>query len=458
MATKPEQHTQAVLFLEHNCVVREMLFAEFEAILDGFVPVADKAGDTARAVFVCIDVRLKIKAAVFFLISFDSRGYADQRWNVPLEQFADTAARGPDLGAGPIRLACHSQCPVAWHQQHLWDPDMTPGSNNFVLLRKSAIRNRLGLTVEEAAEPPPPQPPPAAAAPPQIIEPEALERHLTQKLHNQYEQEFRDRMAQLLKEQRLRILTLNSKRKQELQELQLEHQRRSQDHHEKIEQMRCMLQDEQQRNQQLKQTIDGQAAKIEGVREYFEHKLKTAKSVEIAQLQTLKTNFEMELDAKIEAATTELKEKLQMRDVELMYRNELSAKLNEEISRLRQENQQLLSNSADQLLDKMSRNGISFVAFHPGAGHMTIPLGDMATYLDNPGAYAAERCGVSEKQYDDWLAHYTSPTCQALNERGELCGALLARVESPVDFHSGESDRCDCHQPKAPQTLTIVQG
>ncbi|TQV81010.1 hypothetical protein FKG94_09955 [Exilibacterium tricleocarpae] len=453
MAAKPGAQTQAVLFFEHNAIVREMLHAEFEAILDGFVPVTEKAGDTVKAVFLRVNPQLKITAAVFFLIDFDPRGFADKRWNIPLEQFADTAGRGPDLGAGPIRLACRSQCPVAWHQQQLWDPEMQPGANNFVILRKGVQRNRLGLQVVEEA---PPEPPPAAAAPPtQIIEPAALERHISQKLQRQLEQEFRDRMAQTLKEQRLRILTLDSKRKQELQELQLEHQRRIQEHQEKIEQIRQLHSDEQQRNQQLKQTIDGQAAKIEGVREYFEHKLKTAKSIEIAQLQTLKTNFEMELDAKIEAATTELKEMLQMREVELTYRNELVGNLNEEISRLRQENQQLLSDSADQLLDKMNRSGISFVAFHPGAGHMTIPLSDMSTYLENPTAYAAQRCGVGEKQYEGWLAHYTAPTCQALNEQGELCGTLVTRVESPADFHSGESDRCYEHQSNV-TTLAVV--
>ncbi|HAB06451.1 MAG TPA: hypothetical protein DCE35_14275, partial [Alcanivorax sp.] len=88
-------------------------------------------------------------------------GMADTTWNVPLRHLAEHGGPGPDMGAGPIRLACRSQCPVAWHQDQLWDPVMKPGANDFVAAR-DLLRSRgskMGLEVDEDL------PPPTAAVP-----------------------------------------------------------------------------------------------------------------------------------------------------------------------------------------------------------------------------------------------------------------------------------------------------
>lgn len=448
-----DDFSEAVLFFQQNRVTREMLYSEFEAVLDGFVPMPDLAGQKAYAIFLRIDIHLHITAAVFFRIGFDSQGNADKRWNIPLQQFADNSGKGPNLGAGSIRLACQSQCCIAWHQQNLWDPDMRPGSNHFVLLKKTIKANRLGLTYRE----PEPAPEPPKPAPVSAEQSAALEQKLTQNIKRQFEKEFRNHMAQLLKEQRLRIMTLNSKRKQEMQQMQLVHQQRIGEYKEHNNQLQQELNQQTERNQELKETIEGQAKKIEGVREYFEHKLKTVAQDEGDQLQSLKENYQAELETKIEAATLELNEKLQMRDVELMYRNEQEKALSQEIHRLRQENQMLLNNSSEQLLEKLEKAGLNFVAYHPGAGHLTIPLADMGRYLDNPITYAAEKCGVSVMHYKEWLEHYKSPSCQALNDEGEICNALIERVPTPSHYHTGESDRCSAHKTTPTQTFAAVR-
>src|SRR5690606_29868154 len=122
---------------------------EFEALLDGVVNLPEYADKQMRVVYVLINPRLMVRAAVFFLIDFDEKGSTDSGWNIPLRHLADRAGRGPDLGAGPIRLACRSQCPVSWHQMHLWDPSLVPGKNDLVLLRDAVRRNHLGLLVED---------------------------------------------------------------------------------------------------------------------------------------------------------------------------------------------------------------------------------------------------------------------------------------------------------------------
>ncbi len=144
------QMVEAVLFFsERGGVCKQMLFPEFEALLDGVVNMPEFADQQVRIAYVVINPRLLIKAAVFFYLDFDEKGAPDRGWNIPLQHLSERAGRGPDLGAGPIRLACRSQCPVSWHQMHLWDPNLAPGQNDLILLRDAVKRNNLGLLIEE---------------------------------------------------------------------------------------------------------------------------------------------------------------------------------------------------------------------------------------------------------------------------------------------------------------------
>src|SRR3954467_12850401 len=103
---------EAVVLFSEGKISRELLYPEFEAILDSFLPVPDFRGQTAQAVYLVINSNLLITSAVFFQLDFDAKGMADRRWNVPLQNLAEVSGKGPDLGAGPIRLACFSQCAI----------------------------------------------------------------------------------------------------------------------------------------------------------------------------------------------------------------------------------------------------------------------------------------------------------------------------------------------------------
>jgi len=148
-----------------------------------------------------------------------------------------------------------------------------------------------------------------------------------------------------------------------------------------------------------------------------------------------------------------------MREMELLYRNEQESQLRDEITRLRKENQQLLSNSGEQLLNRLTEKGVSFVTYQPGAGHITIPLADTYSYMDNPMAYSAAQCGVTEPHYKAWLEHYQTPVCHHTDEQGSLCGENLPRIENPTDFHAGDEDRCESHKEiGGAQSLKLVSG
>jgi hypothetical protein len=228
--------------------------------------------------------------------------------------------------------------------------------------------------------------------------------------------------------------------------LQQVHQHILQAYQEKIKLLETENADLEQRNKNLKDSFEVQAAKVEGMREYFTHKLKAAEKDESSQLQALQENFAVELELKVQAATAALREMLDMREVELFYRHQNESALKEEIVNLKKDYQNLFNNSGEQLLSRLDKAGVNFVVYHPGVGQFTIPPDDLSRYLDNANAYIAQKSGVGETLYSQWFEHYQNPVCSAQDANGHSCGKPLVRIGSPVEFHAGESDRCEHHQ------------
>ncbi|GAB3393649.1 hypothetical protein GCM10027514_38720 [Azotobacter armeniacus] len=116
----------------------------------------------------------------------------------------------------------------------------------------------------------------------------------------------------------------------------------------------------------------------------------------------------------------------------------------EETLRLRHE--QLAAQGVEQALEKLASLGLTFVVYHPGAGHLTIPLQDIARYQENPMTYVAAKCSVSEEQYRQWLDHFQQPACVAGLSGGRRCALPIDRVDSPLRFVAGESNCCSRHK------------
>lgn len=445
MSNSPADQLEAVFLFKDDQVARELLYPEFEAILDSFIPVPEFISASAQAVYVQINPELRIVGAVFFLLGFDAKGMVDRRWNVPLQQLLASASQGPDMGAGPIRLVCYSQCPVEWHQKNLWDPQMRPGNNSFSLMLKALKANRLGLVAKSPAKDSTKADADMAVTRSSAVT-EREQLAMQQKLHEHYSKEMRDKMAMLVKEQRLSMATLTHQNEAKVHALQHEHQQRLLAYQQKLRELEAQKKELEERNRQLKESVDVQVNKIEGMREYFAHKIKAAQQDESSQLQELEENFALELEIKIQAATAELREMLDMREVELFYRHQNESALKEEIVNLKRENQALMKNGSDQLLGRLAKAGVSFVSFQPGVGQFNIPVDDLSLYVDNPQTYAAEKSGMDQSLYLAWLEHHHSPRCNALDSRGQVCGEPVAPVGSPLEFHRGESDRCEHHQ------------
>lgn len=150
MSTAPKSLlTEAVMFFSERGVCKEVLYTEFEALLDGLVATPEFADETIEAVFLQINNRLQVRAAVFFTMDFDMDGYVNRLWNMPLRQLAEKAGRGPDMGGGPIRLACLGFTTAPQHRENMWKPGQRNGRADLALIKEAVSRNALGIIGDE---------------------------------------------------------------------------------------------------------------------------------------------------------------------------------------------------------------------------------------------------------------------------------------------------------------------
>lgn len=445
MQNKPKMVEAVMFFSERGGICKQMFLSEFEALLDGVVNMPEFAEQQMRVAYVTINPRLLIKAAVFFYLDFDEKGKPDSGWNIPLQHLAERSGRGPDLGAGPIRLGCRSQCPVSWHQMHLWDPNLSPGQNDLVLLRDAVKRNNLGLLVEDENAQSVATERLQMAAEDKWYAPDfALEE--VAKPKDKLDQDQRQKAAQMIKQQRLRISSLSQQHEEELAKSKLAGEERYQALQVEMQGLQQALRQQEELNTSLKAELAVQAISFQTSREEMTEQLRALEHHGRSEGDVLRAQFESEMQAKIASAVVEFKEQIAIRDVELAYRNEQDTQSLQEITRLKRAYTELASQGGDQILERLAKLGVVFVVYHPGAGHLTIPLQDISAYQDNPLAYAASKCFVTEEQYRHWLAHYQQPSCEALLPSGERCAIPIDRVDTPSRFSLGDSNCCARHK------------
>lgn len=149
MSNNPDVHGHIEIYLLFDLkqVARALSKEEFESLLDGDIALTGFTGKVEMVQVICTRLRM-IQSMVCFYLPLDDEGYCAENWHMPLQRLADTAARGPNLGAGRIRLACSSQCAISWHKDSLWDPTTTI----FAAVKK-AVADVLGESEAEENEP-----------------------------------------------------------------------------------------------------------------------------------------------------------------------------------------------------------------------------------------------------------------------------------------------------------------
>ena len=444
----------AVLFVDQNKVIKEMLLTEFEAVLDGVVGEPEFAGTTAHAVYLKVNRRLEIIGAVFFLINFDTKGNADRRWNIPLSQMVETAAFGPELNGVQVRIASHSQCQIPWHQQDLWEPDLSVGSNTLKILASSIQNNRLGLLLDDTIDNPPMLTDVVAVNAATRDSVNASDNHRSSDAREEREKE-RYHMAQNIKKQRVYIASLKSLHEQEMaaqrklyskdREMFLLANKKLQEQIETIELKYCdSLIDVE--NKQA--SFDQQCAE-------YEQRLERMMDQRGIDHRSLRVQFNKDFQAKLIEQTTEIESKLEMREVEVYYREEQINRLKSEVLEIKAYAKQLESQSVASQITSLVENGVYFVISQPGLGPLSIEAEDLIRFNSEPNTYIAERLGVDLDTYEAWLAHIKLPLCGGDNRSGESCGEHLEPIASPQEFVVGISDYCIAHQQ---EVLATVNG
>jgi hypothetical protein len=476
--------SELVFFWDGETIDKSMMYSDFEATLDGYVGLQGYAGDEKLAAYVQLDDYLKVKSVVLFTIGFDESGYAERSWNLPLRHMVEIAGRGPDLGGGPIRLVCRSQCSISWHAPKLWDPHMGSAQNTFVQIQQAAdraatrfsLRPSVGVAVPVMAS----YSPGATGGNdiPVLTDADVPMLTTAEPVAPSPEWELeREQLFARLGEQQLRITTLETDKNETIARLGLLHHQQldilEAQNAKLLSQHQLMRsQHDAQREQveNLRQQLAGMARLEEGLAEerrlheqqlaaLMEEKvgeeaeaqkfreLMTQREKEFsAREQQLQTEFQLALDKRLNEEATSHRMQLDSFRAEITYRDATLANLSKELAEIRTNVAQREEMAADAFLHRLETLGMNFVVFHPGAGHLSVPIADLEKYVEAPLAYAAEKCLVSEERYRIWLAHYENPRCNAPLGDNKCCDARLIRIDSPTRFVSGQSDRCARHQ------------
>lgn len=424
--------SEAILFFDHRGISKSMLYSDFEAILDGMVGVPEFADKEVRGAYCLVDGRLRVRAMVLFTIDFDEDGMADTTWNVPLRHLAEHGAQGPDMGAGPIRLACRSQCPVAWHQDQLWDPGMKPGSNDFIAVR-DLIRERgpkMGLEIDDDMDTSAPTSPPVL---PTITADDEDAR--------KKDDEERVRLARIIKELRLRVQTLENSQSEEVAKLRYAAQQKEEILNAQLEKVLGQFKTLKAQSGALREQNDSLKAQVMSLNKSLEEQSHQSAN-QGSELEVLTEQYKLALEQRLEEERAKLSEEIHAKEMDVLTRDDLISQQKEEIAELKRNQTREASSGAQKVLEKLEDLGLSFIAFHPGAGHISIPADQIAEYMENPVAFAARKCLVTEDHYRAWLAHYENPVCQvSAGVEGQVCGKRVIRVEVPNQFKPGVSDR-----------------
>lgn len=388
-------HKEAVYLFAEQEIAHGFWLSEFERTvrdqqpLPGFV-----AEGKIKAAYVVIGAQDFAQAMVLFQLPVNERGLVDSGWYLPLKRLADSAGRGPNMGDGRIRLCCQSQCAISWHQGSMWEPV----TSDFMAIRKAIRDNLIG------------------SKPLNLVSDTSLSHTSVSTadglaLASAMSKKHNDPEVEQLK-QTLRAETLAYRN--QLQQLQQEIERQKS----LAEKARRQLGDDA-----LQQELDD-------LRQVHNHEMQSHQQEIVQLVEALEK--QKDENERLQLAMQEQKAPAPADEQQVQ---RLEQKI-EEVNLLLQDAEH---RSVEQFINRIDALEAVIVCFHPGAGHLTIAADSMLAYSENPTAYAAQKCAVSEESYGAWLDHYDDPKCQK-------CRVEVPRLEAPQDFQKGIHDHCKLHR------------
>ena len=413
MVLKQDKHfAEAVFFFKGKEVIKELLYVEFDAVLESVVGIPEFAGGEYSAAYVTVGPYLTTHAVALFKIQFDADGHVESTWNLPLHALIRDAVMGPDLGQGSILLLSRSNCKNEY-KNDLW----SAGKNEIAILtaiRDAVKRNKLGIydggdrrrygadgfrfgvpdfPLEEEA----------------IDDEDDYKRDLITNIEKTLKHKYEDKIRKL-------------------------YQHRD----EIVDQLESQITTLEKQTTELRKQIGEMEAESKTHVDVIAAKYKKKMNKKLLQL---KNGLTQELDTKA---------------LELHYSQDLELQAQEEIRQLTEsvegEKKQAINGFLMGLLDA----GVELIVTRSGIGSYSLKPEQVDPYLCNEQDFWAKQLGVSATQYVAWYEHYQNPVCQAGNATGCSCGVSLKRVDHPQDFVVGSSDLCQTHQLK--QSRDAAQG
>ena len=259
--TDQEGYAEAVLLFDADLsgIDSEYTSSDFEALIAGGASLSQFAASVVNGAFAVVGAALSVRAMVFFTLKVNEDGLADPNFNLPLRYLADNAGSGPDLGAGPIRLACRGQCPVPWHSVNLWEPADEPDGGSIALVQKVVWRNRLGLKPSVAID--------------TLLDSDPLElvengigvqnggavsqKLMEARLTETFGEEGKVNMENLIRQHNERLSEVSSKYREELAEQQQTYLLQIKDCRDEIQALKSALRHEQQKSRRLQALLRG---------------------------------------------------------------------------------------------------------------------------------------------------------------------------------------------------------
>ncbi len=140
---------EAVFFFDDNKIIKQMLYSEFEAVLDRVVGIPEFAAQHYKAAYVTIEAVLNVHSIVLFEILFDDNGHVPDSWNMPLRDLSKEGISGPEFGEGPVYIMTRRLCQEPYYKPLLWEPN-SKQKKCFKQIVEAVKKNRLGIYAGES--------------------------------------------------------------------------------------------------------------------------------------------------------------------------------------------------------------------------------------------------------------------------------------------------------------------
>ena len=396
-------YAEAILFLDGESVRKEMLFVEFQAVLDGVVGIPEFAEKYVRAAYTTIWRNLSVHTVVLVELKFDAHGHVDAGWNVPLRGLSSQAISGPDLGGGSIMIMTREHCEDADYKDFLWEP----GPKTVAVLtaiRDSIKRNKLGLYSQEGN----------SRFSEYTLYTHATDRELPA-LQTSISDEYQQQLVSNIES------TLKFKYEQQQRTLEQQHE-------------------------EIVRQLEGQNASLQEQANGYQQLISDLEEANKEHIEIIANKMKQKFEGELNKTRNELADSLDVAQMELHYSQQNEEDLREELRKLEAELPRLKSDAMSEYITNLMESGVEFIVTQSGIGSYSLKTEQLDGFLQSPTGFWAKQCNVSEELYLDWYEHYKNPACQAGRTTGCACNVQLTRVNHPSEFIPGYSDMCRVHQ------------